>query len=143
MSKDLTQKLKGSIEDKIDWLIAAVQSIDSDVVLRLGNIETRLAGLETKMASLETRMESLETRMESLETRMESLESKVDERMKETRPIWEALQTQLVELSTSQERGFSRFDRAMDLVTGNMVRLHAEQVELESRVYKIEKRVSE
>jgi hypothetical protein len=38
MSKDLTQKLNGSIEDKLDRLIAAVQSMDS----RLGNVETRL-----------------------------------------------------------------------------------------------------
>lgn len=111
MSKDLTQKLNGSIEDKIDWLIAAAQSVDS----RLANVETRL----------------------------ESLEIKVDERMKETRPMWEAVQAQLTELNTSQDRGFRRFDHAMDQVTGNQTRLHADNVELESRVYKIEKRINE
>lgn len=118
MSKDLTQKLNGSIEDKIDWLITAVQSVDS----RLANVETRL---------------------ENVETRLESLEIKVDERMKETRPMWEALQAQLTELNTSQDRGFRRFDHAMDQVTGNQTRLHADNVELESRVYKIEKRINE
>jgi hypothetical protein len=111
MSKDLTQKLNGSLEDKIDWLITAVQSVDS----RLANVVTRL----------------------------ESLEIKVDERMKETRPMWEALQAQLTELNTSQDRGFRRFDHAMDQVTGNQTRLHADNVELESRVYKIEKRINE
>jgi hypothetical protein len=35
MSKDLTQTLNGSIEDKIDWLITAVQSIASRVITRL------------------------------------------------------------------------------------------------------------
>jgi chromosome segregation ATPase len=154
MSKDLTQKLNGSIEDKIDWLITAVQSIDSRVITRLEEIETRLQGLETRMEGLETRMEGLETRMEGLETRMETLEIKVDTRMKETRPIWEALQAQLTELKESQQlqftelresqdKGFRRFDHVMDQVTGNQTRLHADNVELESRVYKIEKRINE
>ena len=111
MSKDLTQKLNGSIEDKIDWLITAVQSVDS----RLANVETRL----------------------------ESLEIKVDERMKETRPMWEALQAQLTELNASQDKGFRRFDHAMDQVSGNQNRLHVDYVELESQVYKIEKRTNE
>ncbi len=81
--------------------------------------------------------------MEGLEARMESLEIKVDERMKETRPMWEALQAQLAELNESQEKGFRRFDHAMDVVSGNQIRLHADHVELESRVYKIEKRFNE
>ena len=118
MSKDLTQKLNGSIEDKIDWLITAVQSVDS----QLANVETRLA---------------------SVETRLETLEIKVDERMEETRPLWEALQAQLTELKESQDKGFRRFDHAMDVVSGNQNRLHADYVELESRVYKIEKGINE
>lgn len=154
MSKDLTQKLNGSIEDKIDWLITAVQSLDSQVVTRLLDIETRLEGLETRIGGLETRMEGLETRIGGLETRIESLEIKVDERMKETRPMWEALQAQVAELQESQqlqftelresqEKGFRRFDHAMDQVSGNQTRLHADYVELESRVHKIEKRINE
>ena len=118
MSKDLTQKLNGSIEDKIDRLIISVESMDS----RLANVEARLANVETLL---------------------ESLEIKVDERMKETRPMWEALQAQLTELNASQDKGFRRFDHAMDVVSGNQNRLHADQVDLESRVYKIEKRVNE
>ena len=129
MSKDLTQKLNGSIEDKLDRLITSVESMDS----RLANVETRLANVETRLGSLEI---------------------KVDERMKETRPMWEALQAQLTELKESQQlqftelresqdKGFRRFDHAMDQVSGNQNRLHADYVELESRVYKIEKRINE
>jgi hypothetical protein len=62
--------------------------------------------------------------------------------MKETRPMWEALQAQLTELSESQEKGFRRFDRAMDLVVGDLTRLHGDHVELESRVAKNEKRLN-
>ena len=132
MSKDLTQKLNGSIEDKLDLLIAAVQSMDS-----------RLVSVETRLENLETRLENVETRLENVETRLENLEFKVDERMKETRPMWEALKTQLTELGESQEKGFRRFDRAMDLVVGDLTRLHGDHVELESRVVKIEKQLNQ
>jgi chromosome segregation ATPase len=132
MSKDLTEKLNGSIEDKLDRLIAAVQSMDS----RLGNVETRLERVETRLVTVETRLETVETRLESLEV-------KVDERMKETRPMWEALKAQLTELSESQEKGFRRFDRAMDLVVGDLTRLHGDHVEVESRVVKIEKHLNQ
>jgi chromosome segregation ATPase len=156
MSKDLTQKLNGSLDDKLDWLITAVQSMDSrlatrlegietrlgNVETRLGKVETRLGKVETRLGNVETRLESAETRMGNVEARLESLEIKVDERMKETRPMWEALQAQLAELNESQEKGFRRFDRAMDLVAGDQTRLHGDHVELESRVYKIEKRVN-
>jgi chromosome segregation ATPase len=157
MSRDLTQKLNGSIEDKIDWLITAVQSMDSRVV-------TRLEGIETRLGTIETRLDNLETRVGNVETRLDTLEIKVDERMKETRPMWEALQAQLTELKEasqqqfaelkeasqqqfaelreSQEKGFRRFDRVMDLVSGDLTRLHGDHVELESRVYKIEKRLN-
>ena len=36
--------------------------------------------------------------LQELRTRLEQVETKVDERLRETRPIWEAVQTQLNEL---------------------------------------------
>ncbi|MEK6409926.1 MAG: hypothetical protein AABN34_23635 [Acidobacteriota bacterium] len=61
MSRDLTQKLNGSQDEKLDRIIAAV---------------------------------------ERLETRLDSLETKVDKRLKDTLPMWEAVQAQLTELRT-------------------------------------------
>ena len=163
MSKDLTQKLNGSIEEKVDRLIDVVQSIDlrvqsmdsrlvkveaqvgslatllGSLATLLGSLATQLEGVDTRLGSVETRLGSVETRLGSVETRLENLEIKVDERLKETRPMWEAVQAQLVDLSESQEKGFHRFDRVMDRLSGDINRLHGEQVELESRVDKIEK----
>lgn len=95
MSKDLTQKLDASLEDKVDRLITIAQSMDS----RLDNVET-----------------NLETRLESLETRLASLETKVDERLKKTRPMWEVVQTQLAELRESQERLRGEMEKGFRLV---------------------------
>jgi chromosome segregation ATPase len=139
MSKDLTQKLNGSLEEKVERLIATVQSMDS-------------------------RSQRMEARVESIDSRLASLETKVDERLKEdTRPIWEAVQTQLAELKESQaelrksqeemraelqgfraetEKGFRTIDRRMERQIGEFERLHAYQRDLEDRVDQIEKRIT-
>ncbi|MEK6325248.1 MAG: hypothetical protein AABN33_26710 [Acidobacteriota bacterium] len=66
MSKDLTHKLNGSQDEKLDRIISAVQR--------------------------------METELSSVSTRLDSLETKVEERLKDTRPMWEAVQGQLTEL---------------------------------------------
>lgn len=107
MSKDLTLKLNGSLEDKIDRLIVLFESMDS----RLGNLETL-----------------------------------VDKRLKDTQPIWEAVQAQLAEIKQEQqsfraetEKGFRTIDRRMERQIGEFERLHAYQRDLEDRVDKLER----
>ena len=128
MSNNLTEKLNDSLDDKVDRLIAAVQSMDS--------------------------------RLESMDSRLESLETKVDRRLRDTQPIWEAVQAQLSEIRESQQRqgediaglrgevaslradtekGFRTFDRRMERQIGEFERLHAYQRDLEDRVDRIEK----
>ncbi len=131
MSKDLTQKLNGSLEDKVDRLITIVQSMDS-----WGR-------------SIDSRMENVETRLGSLETRLESLETKVDERLKDTRPIWEAVQTQLAEIRESQDRlrgemekGFRLVDRRLESQPVEYDKLFRYHRDLEERVERIEKQLS-
>jgi len=140
MSKDLTQKLNGSLEDKIDWLVSAVQSMGSG----LGNIEARLVSVETRLDSVKTRLGNLEMRLDSVDSRLGNLETKVDERLKDTRPMWEAVQAQLVEIKESQdqlrdemEKGFRRLDRGFDHLAGDVMRLHGDQRRLEERIDKL------
>ena len=132
MSKDLTQNLNGSLEDKVDRLIIAVQSMGS----RLGGIEARLGDVEDRLGKVEDRLESLET--------------KVEERLKDTRPIWEAVQTQIAEVESSlrteiqglraeMEKGFRVMDRRLEHYYGEVTKVYAYERELEDRVDKIEK----
>lgn len=131
MSKDLTQKLSGSLEDKVDRLITIVQSIDS--------------GIE----SMESRIDSIDARLGSVEDRLRSLETKVEERLRETRPMWEAVQTQLAELRQSQDRlrgemekGFRLVDRRLESQPVEYDRLYRYHRDLEERVEKVEKQLS-
>jgi chromosome segregation ATPase len=149
MSKDLTQNLNGSLEDKVDRLITIVQSMDSRLENVETNLETRLESLETRLESLETRLESLETRLASLETRLASLETKVDERLKDTRPMWEVVQTQLASLRESQDRlrgemekGFRLVDRRLESQPVEFDKLYRYHRDLEERVEKIEKQLT-
>lgn len=121
MSNDLTQRLNGSLEDKVDLLISAVRSIDS-------------------------RIESIDSRVESIDSRLGSLESKVEERLKDTRPMWEAVQVQLADLRDSQDRlrgemekGFRLVDRRLEHLPVEYERLFRYHRDLEERVEKIEK----
>ena len=131
MSKDLTQKLNGSLEDKVDRLITIVQSMDT----RLASVGDRLASLENRVASVEARLTSLET--------------KVDDRLKDTRPMWEVVQTQLAEFRQSQDRlrgemekGFRLVDRRLENQPVEYDRLYRYHRDLEERVEKIEKQLS-
>ena len=131
MSKDLTQKLNGSLDDKVDRLISAVRSMDSTV------------------QSIDSRVESIDSRVESMDSRLTSLEAKVEERLKDTRPMWEAVQTQLAGLRESQDRlrgemekGFRLIDRRLENQPVEYDRLYRYHRDLEERVEKIEKQLS-
>lgn len=152
MSKDLTQNLNGSLEDKIDRLIVAVQSIDSrlgNVEDRLGNVEARLGNVEDRLGNVEDRLANVEDRLGNVEDRLGSLETKVEERLKDTRPMWEAVQTQLGEMRESQDRlrgemekGFRLVDRRLENQPVEYDKLFRYHRDLEERVERIEKQTS-
>jgi hypothetical protein len=68
-----TDALNGSNDKKLDQILAAIQRLDA-------------------------RVERLEGNGADLRTHLDRVETKVDERLRETRPIWEAVNTQLTEL---------------------------------------------
>lgn len=156
MSKDLTQKLNGSLEDKVDRLIVIVQSMDSrleNVGTRIETFGTRLESLEVRFESLGAQLESFEARQQSFGTRLESLETKVDERLRDTRPMWEAVQLQLTEVESSlrseirglraeMEKDSRLFDRRLEGYFGEFAKLRAYQRDLEYRVDEIERKQS-
>ncbi|HEX5705942.1 MAG TPA: hypothetical protein VFX96_01505, partial [Pyrinomonadaceae bacterium] len=72
------------------------------------------AQLNNRMASFETRMTSLETRMTSLEGRLTALEEKVEARLHDTRPIWEAVMSRL-----------KIIDKKLDIFAKDMMELRA------------------
>lgn len=141
MSDNSTDTLNDSHDQKLDQIIAALQGLDS----RIGRIEAD----RTELAN-----------------RLEMIETKVDERLRETRPIWEAVQVQLTELKGStlgqidelraqiaeikesqqsfraeMEKSFRLLDRRMEWYGGLVSRVHAYERDLEDRVDELAKRL--
>jgi chromosome segregation ATPase len=65
---------------------------------RLTAVEKRLDSVEKRLDSVEARLDSMDTRLGLVEARLGSLEEKVDKRLQETRPIWEAVQVSIQRL---------------------------------------------
>jgi chromosome segregation ATPase len=98
MSDDLTQKLPSSQDGMLAQILTAVQNLST----RMESLEQRFTGLEQKVESLERKVGGLEQRLGSLEQRMGSLEQKVEERLYDTRPIWEKVQADIAGLQEGQ-----------------------------------------
>jgi chromosome segregation ATPase len=79
MSEDLTQKLPTSQDPTLAQILSAVQGLG-------------------------TRLENLENRLGSLESRFDNLEKKVEERLYDTRPIWEKVLADIAQLQEGQRR---------------------------------------
>ena len=63
--------------------------------------ERIFAEFASMRADFNARFDKLEVRMTTMETRLTSLEDKVDARLRETRPIWEAMQADLSEIKNT------------------------------------------
>jgi chromosome segregation ATPase len=84
MSDDLTQKLPSSQDGMLAQILTTVQN------------------LSTQMESLEQRFTGLEQKVERLEQKVVGLEQKVEERLYDTRPIWEKVQADVTALQEGQ-----------------------------------------
>lgn len=75
-------------------------------------------------------MQEILDRIKSLETKVDLLDAKVDERLKDTRPIWERALSEILEV----KEAVKRFDRKLDLLNRGLFDLRAEHEELAARV---------
>ncbi len=116
MSEDLTQKLPRSNNDTLSLILTIVQSLDK-------------------------RLEILEHRVENIESRLQHLEEKVEERLHDTRPIWQKVITDIAEVRaevhdvrTSQRDGLRR----MSVFHDTLITMQADYRDIYDRVRGLE-----
>jgi chromosome segregation ATPase len=116
MSEDLTQKLPKSNSDTLGLILTTVQSLDK-------------------------RLEKLEHRVENIESRLQHLEEKVEERLHDTRPIWQKIVTDIAEvraevhdIRTSQRDGLRR----MSVFHDTLISMQADYRDIYDRVRGLE-----
>ena len=131
MSTDDTRKLP----EGFDVIIARLDSFEQSVTTRLDGFEKRIDSFE----------QTVTERMDSFEQRLTALEDKVDARLQETRPIWEAVQTQVAELKETvtdlketTEKGFRRINHRLEVISGDINLVRADLHDHEGRLEKLE-----
>ena len=118
MSEDLTQNLPSrSFEERV---LAELAAMRRDSAARFDSLDARFTSLDTRVASLGDWMTALEGRITSLE-------EKVDARLHDTRPMWEAVQQRL----TGIEKELSSLHRYLKSFAGEqgLLRVRVEHLE--------------
>jgi chromosome segregation ATPase len=94
----------------------------------------RFDAMDARFNTLDDRLTKVETRMKGLELHMTDLEEKVDRRLMETRPMWEAVQAQLEKLNEKLDTLNDKFD----LVTSDLYDMRTRIKSLNKRVTNLE-----
>jgi len=128
MSEDLTKKLPKRDSEKLDLIVTAVQALTSKtsslegnfalMQLRLDAIDSRLDGIDSRLDGIdsrlntidsrltgtESRLDTIDSRLNEIDFRVEALDKKVEERLYDTRPIWEQVVANVMQLQEGQQR---------------------------------------
>ncbi|HEV3469335.1 MAG TPA: hypothetical protein VG148_08445 [Pyrinomonadaceae bacterium] len=133
MSEETTKNFNGeeSFETRV---LAELAALRNSMENRFATLENRFAALENRFATLENRhandfrsvdarLTSIEGRVASVELKVDALDEKVDARLRDTRPIWESVLSQL-----------KMIDTKFDVHAHDMLELRAKMRELEKRV---------
>jgi len=78
---------------------------------------------------MDARLGRMEARLDGMEARLTSQEEKVDARLRETRPIWEAMKVQL-----------DRLESKLDVVAADLLETRTDYALLGKRVVRLEER---
>jgi hypothetical protein len=81
-------------------------------------------------------------RQREMAERLIALEQKVEQRLYDTRPMWEAVQSQIADLRAEMEKGFRRQDHKVTMFSEKVADLYAYQRDMEERLEKLEPKAS-
>ncbi|MDX6383270.1 MAG: hypothetical protein QOK48_843 [Blastocatellia bacterium] len=84
----------GALRSGVGEFRSEVGELRSEV----GELRREVSELRSEVAEIRTQQVAMAKNIAALDKRLTSLEEKVDSRLKETRPIWEAVQAQIKKL---------------------------------------------
>ena len=125
MSEEVTGRLddSGSFESRVLEQLGALREGINSLGGRLSNVEERLSKVEGRLSGVEARLSELDARVSGVETRLSAVEEKVDARLRETRPIWEAVLSRL-----------EIMDSKLEVVANDLLEMRAETNLLKKRL---------
>ena len=139
VSEDPTKELPGAspFEQRVLAELSALRSEVGGVSGEVGGLRNEVGGLRSdvgglrgEVAEIRNQQMAMAKNIVALDQRLTSLEERVDSRLKETRPIWEAVRAQIEKL----DEKFNLFIRDLYDVRGDLA-LHDKRLGvLERRV---------
>ena len=111
MNEDPTKELPGAspFEQRVLAEFAALRG-------EVGGLRSEVGGLRREVAEIRAQQVAMAKNIAALDQRLTSLEERVDSRLKETRPIWEAVRAQIEKL----DEKFNLFIRDLYDVRGDL-----------------------
>jgi len=98
-----------------------------------------------KVRSIDARLTDVDTRLTNVESRLTSLEAKVDERLRETRTIWQQALKEIMDTRDEQrqfrahsEKEFKRVSNKIDLLHEDNLNLRTDNREVRNRLDALE-----
>jgi chromosome segregation ATPase len=133
MNEDPTKKFSDgeSFEARVLSELSAIRAGQAEIHTEQAEIRRELAEMRAEQAEMRKAIAALDSRVGSVEERLTSLEDKVDARLRETRPIWEAVSEDI-----------RRLDRKFDEVIKDLYEVRADYSSYEKRLSQYEKRLS-
>ena len=125
MNEDPTKELpqRRSFEEQVLAEFAALRSEVAALGNDVGAFGSEVAALRSDVAEIRTQQSAMAKNIAGIDERLTSLEEIVDARLKETRPIWEAVQAQIEKL----DQKFDIVIRDLYDVRGDLA-LHAKRI---------------
>jgi chromosome segregation ATPase len=137
VSEDFTKELLGAspFERRVLAQLAAirgevggVRTEVGDLRAEVGVLRAEVGVLRTEVAEIRTQQVAMAKNIATLDQRLTSLEERVDSRLKETRPIWEAVRAQIEKL----DEKFNLFIRDLYDIRGD-ISLHGKRLDIIER----------
>lgn len=140
MNEDTTKDLsKLGFEERVLSELGAIRkdiaAVDARVTLideRVTRIDERVTRIDERVTRMDARVTRIDERVTAIDERLTSLEERVDARLRETRPIWEAVQEDI-----------RRLDRKFDQVIKDLYEVRADYGSYEKRLSQFEERLSQ
>ncbi|HET9530093.1 MAG TPA: hypothetical protein VFQ92_07060 [Blastocatellia bacterium] len=145
MSDDLTRNMSHNdgdndfrrIERRLDQLVGMIETLSAD-----------LQNVKADLQSVKDDLQSVKDDLQGVKTRLDNLERTVNERLHDTRPMWERalaeiaelrtglgeVQTGLAELRSEVQEGFYNFGTRIELLLRDMFSLRTDHERLSRRV---------
>src|SRR2546421_1308106 len=125
MNEDPKRELpqKRSFEEQVLAEFAALRKEVAALGSGVAALRNEVAALRNEVAEIRTQQSAMAKNIAGIDERLTSLEETVDARLKETRPIWEAVQAQIEKL----DQKFDIVIRDLYDVRGDLA-LHAKRI---------------